>query len=356
MQIKRMRLFWISVGIAALVALLALHEILLPFAVGAAAAYLLNPLVDRLERFGIKRTVSALGLVLLFAAGLAVGALVALPVLLGEVRFFFDQFPHYLFRLQSIALDSSKPWLHDLLGHDLHVEESSTDIISKLGGSWLDEVATSMWAGGVALLSLFSLVVVAPIVTIYLIIDWHRMIATVDSWIAPEYRSDVHAVTREIQDTISGFVRGQILICLLLALFYTAALRVIGLDHAIILGVAAGLISFVPYLGAATGLVLSTCVGLVQFWPDWLPVIAVAAIFAIGETIADYVLAPRVIGRRVKLSPVWLLFALSASGWLFGFVGLVVAVPLAASIRVLLQFAFQRSQAPSRIDYDAREV
>jgi predicted PurR-regulated permease PerM len=349
MQVKRTRLFWIGVSVAALLALLALHQILLPFAVGAAAAYLLNPLVDKLEGWGVNRTISALGLVLLFALALIVAALVALPVLLGEVRFFIDQFPRYLVRLQSIALDSSKSWLYGLVGDDLHVEESSADIISKLGGSWLDDVLTSMWAGGLAVLSLFSLVVVAPIVTIYLIIDWHRMLATIDGWIAPEFRADVHALTREIETTISGFVRGQFLICLMLALFYAMALRTVGLEHAILLGVTAGLISFVPYLGAATGLVLSTCVALVQFWPNWFPVLAVAIIFVLGESVADYILAPHIIGRRVKLSPVWLLFALSASGWLFGFVGLLIAVPLAASIRVLLQFAFLRAQFP-RLD------
>jgi predicted PurR-regulated permease PerM len=131
---------------------------------------------------------------------------------------------------------------------------------------------------------------------------------------------------------------------------YAFALKLLGLEHAILLGVTAGLFSFIPYLGAATGLFLSTCVALAQFWPNWLPVAAVAAAFAIGEITADYVLSPRIVGRRVKLSPVWLLLALSAFGWLFGFVGLLLAVPLAASLRILLLHTFRRVRP--RRDHD----
>ena len=347
MQITRTGLFWMTIGGLVLVALIVLHQILLPFVVGAAGAYLLAPLVDKLESFGINRSVVAVGLVLLVALALGTALLVAFPVLVGEVRFFVEQFPRYLVRLQSIALDASDPWLRKLVGDKVHIEQSSKEIASKFVGSWLDAVLSSVRTGGLAILSILSLVIFAPIVTIYLLIDWHRMVATLDSWLAPEYREDLHAVASEIQDTISGFVRGQITICCILAVLYSIALRLIGLEHAVLLGVAAGLISFVPYLGAATGIFLSACVALVQFWPDWLPIVAVVATFVIGEAIADYVFAPRIIGRRVKLSPVWLLFAMSASAWLFGFVGLLIAVPLAATLRVILQFAFARAKASS---------
>jgi predicted PurR-regulated permease PerM len=344
MRITRADFFWIAVGAVSVVALVLLHRILLPFVVGAIVAYLLVPLVDRMELWGINRSLTTLSLVLILALVLIVATFVMFPVMVGELRFFLDQFPRYVVRLQSIALDSGGPWLHSIFGEEIHIEQSSAEIASKLGSSWLDAALRSMWAGGLAVLSLISLVVVAPIVSIYMIIDWKRMISTIENWLPPEYISDIHALSQEIHETILGFVRGQSIICICLALFYAIALRIVGLHHAVLLGITAGIISFVPYIGAATGLLLSTCIALVQFWPNWTPVAVVGCIFILGEAVADYVLSPRIIGRRVKLHPVWLIFALSAFGWLFGFVGLLVAVPVTASLRVLLTFAFARSQ------------
>jgi predicted PurR-regulated permease PerM len=194
------------------------------------------------------------------------------------------------------------------------------------------------------LISFVSLLVVAPVVAIYLLIDWKRMIATINTWFPQLRRDDIRALEQEIRETVGGFVRGQVVICLILAVLYAAALKLTGLNHAILIGVTAGMISFVPYLGAVTGLVISLCVAIAQFWPNWTPIIIVGIIFLVGETIADYVLSPRIIGSRVKLHPVWLMFALLAFGWLFGFIGLLIAVPLAASLGVLLRFAMQQFQ------------
>ena len=138
-------------------------------------------------------------------------------------------------------------------------------------------------------------------------------------------------------------VRGQTVICLILAVLYATVLRSVGLHHGILIGLIAGLISFIPYLGAGTGFVVSMCVAVSQFWPNWMPIVVVGGTFVVGEMLADYVLAPRIIGRRVKLNPVWLMFALFAFGLLFGFIGLVVAVPLAAALGVLLRFAIRKS-------------
>ncbi len=135
---------------------------------------------------------------------------------------------------------------------------------------------------------------------------------------------------------------------------YAAALSVTGLNHAVLIGITAGLISFVPYLGAATGLFVSVCVAMAQFWPNSVPVAIVGGIFIVGETLADYVLSPRIIGRRVKLNPVWMMFALFAFGWLFGFIGVLLAIPIAASLGVILRFARQRSLASSGYDVSDR--
>jgi predicted PurR-regulated permease PerM len=343
LRLARPAAFWIAVCAVALVALVLLREILLPFVVGALLAYLLVPAVDRLERFGINRTFAALAVMLPLIVGIVAVILVMFPVIIGEIRFFVEEFPRYVTRLQSLVTEASGPWMHSVMGEDLHIEQSSSDVVRTMGSRWLDSFLNSLWSSGRALISLLSLVVVTPIIAIYLAIDWHRMIATVDGWFAPEYRGDIRALGHEIHDTVAGFVRGQVVICLVLAVVYAAALKVTGLNHAILIGITAGLISFVPYLGAATGILVSVCVALDQFWPNWALVVVVGGIFIVGEMLADYVLSPRLIGRRVKLNPVWMLFALFAFGWLFGFIGVLLAIPVAASLGVVLRFARRKS-------------
>ncbi|MBV9532207.1 MAG: AI-2E family transporter, partial [Bradyrhizobium sp.] len=181
----------------------------------------------------------------------------------------------------------------------------------------------------------------------YLLYDWDRMIAAIDHWVPPAQRETVRALAREVDKTISGFVRGQSTLCLVLAAYYAAALRLIGLDHGILIGVGAGLISFIPYLGLLSGLVISTCIAIAQFWPDWTPIWLVPVIFLFGQSLSDYVLSPYLVGRRVHLSPVWVMFALFAFGYLFGFVGLLIAVPAASAIGVLFRFAMRTYYASS---------
>ena len=158
-------------------------------------------------------------------------------------------------------------------------------------------------------------------------------------------RDTVRTLAREIDDTIGGFVIGQGALCLILALFYAVALSLIGLKHGLLIGLAAGLISFVPYLGSLAGLVVSTCVAVAQFWPNWAAILIVPAIFFVGQSLADYVLSPYFVGRRVNLNPVWVMFALFAFGYLFGFFGLLIAVPLAAAVGVLVRFALRQYYA-----------
>jgi predicted PurR-regulated permease PerM len=191
----------------------------------------------------------------------------------------------------------------------------------------------------------FSLAVVTPVVAGYLIYDWNDMLAAIDNWTPPAHRPTVERLAREIDDTIGGFVRGQGTLCLILGAFYAAALSLAGLHHAILIGLAAGLISFVPYLGSLTGLVVSTCVAIAQFWPNWIAIAVIPVIFLVGQAVADYVLSPYLVGRRVNLHPVWMIFALFAFGYLFGFLGLLLAVPLAAACRVLLRFALAQYYA-----------
>ena len=184
--------------------------------------------------------------------------------------------------------------------------------------------------------------VVTPIVTIYLLNDWKGLITVIDRAIPAAQRETVWALGGEIDDTISGFVRGQGTICLALALFYALALRITGLNHGVLIGLTAGFVSFIPYLGSLTGLVVSMGVAVLQFWPDWTMMPVVLGIFISGQVLADYVLSPYLIASRVQLNPVWMMFAIAAFGYLFGFVGLLIAVPLAAAIGVIVRFAMRQ--------------
>jgi len=226
MKVSRYGILWIAIAITAFVMLVLLRHILLPFVVGMALAYLLAPIVSTLERHGVNRAFATVTIVLLLVSGFVAFLLLMLPLLAGEVTGFVESFPAYLARIQALVADANRPWLGKLLGHELPVEPSSAQIVTTLGGRWLEAVLRWLWSGGEALLSMISLLVVTPIVAIYLTIDWNRMITAADTWIAPEHRDEIRALGREINDAVAGFIRGQTVICLILAVLYATVLRI----------------------------------------------------------------------------------------------------------------------------------
>jgi predicted PurR-regulated permease PerM len=200
----------------------------------------------------------------------------------------------------------------------------------------------SVWSQGQALVSLFSLLVITPVVAFYLICDWDRLVAAVDGSIPLSQRETVRGLAREINATISAYVRGQTAVCLILGSYYAIGLTLTGLSFGLLIGIISGLISFIPYVGSMTGLVLSLGVAAAQFFPDWTRILLVLGVFLVGQFLEGNVLAPKLVGKSVGLHPVWLMFALLAFGYLFGFVGLLLAVPLAAAVGVLVRFALRR--------------
>ena len=223
--------------------------------------------------------------------------------------------------------------------------EHSIGALTAQASEWFDTFLRSIWSGGQALISMLSLFVVTPIIACYLLYHWNTMIASIDDWVPPAQRETVRMLAREIDDTIGGFVRGQSALCLILAVFYAAALHLIGLEHGALIGFAAGVIGFIPYVGSLLGVVVSTCIAIAQFWPNWTLIWLVPVVFFIGQSLGDYVLAPYLVSRRVHLNPVWVIFALYVFGYLFGLVGLMVAVPAAAAIGVLVRFALREYYA-----------
>jgi predicted PurR-regulated permease PerM len=314
----------------------------LPFVAGIVLAYLLDPLAARIERLGMNRLLATLVIIAFVVVTIAALMVLTLPVIIRELAYFIESFPLYVKRLHTLAADPSRPWLSKIIEEGQGEAERSLGELASLASSWSGTFLRSVWSGGRALISIISLGIVAPIVAFYLLYDWDRMIAAIDNWVPPAQQEIVRSLAREVDDTIGGFVRGQSALCLVLAVYYAAALWLTGLNHGMVIGFVAGLISFIPYVGSLSGLLISTCVAIAQYWPTWTPILLVLAIFFVGQSMADYVLAPYLVGRRVHLNPVWVMFALFAFGYLFGFVGLLIAVPVAAAIGVLTRFALRR--------------
>jgi predicted PurR-regulated permease PerM len=339
--VKRHVIFWLAALALVVLALWLLSEILLPFVAGLAIAYLLTPLTDRLERLGINRLAAALLIIAVVVLALVYLILLVAPIVGAQLTSFIDSVPGYVTTLQGLLGDRSRPWLQKLLGAGFNADKSIGDLVTQ-GVGWLTTFLRSLWSGGRALISLFSLIVVTPVVAFYLIYDWHRMIRTVDSWVPVQHRATVRELAREVDAAISGFFRGQTAVCLILGSFYAVALTLTGLNFGLLIGLISGLITFIPYIGSMTGLVLSLGVAVAQFWPAYGSVLIVLGIFLIGQFVEGNVLSPKLVGESVGLHPIWIIFALLAFGYLFGFVGLLVAVPLAATIGVLTRFALRR--------------
>jgi predicted PurR-regulated permease PerM len=336
--------FWLAAFIVMVVALWLLSDILLPFVVGLVIAYLLTPTADRLERLGVNRMIASLLLVTVVVLAFVWVILLAAPLLGGQLASFIENVPGYIAKLQQLVSD--RPWVQEIFGGSFGGDKSMGDLVSQ-GIGWVTSFLKSLWSGGRALVSLFSLIVIAPVVGFYFVYDWHRMVARVDSWIPVRQRAIVRQLAREVDAAISGFIRGQTAVCLILGSFYAIALTLTGLNFGLLIGLVSGVITFIPYVGSTTGLVLSLGVAVAQFWPEWTSIATVLAVFIAGQFIEGNILSPKLVGESVGLHPVWLIFALLAFGYLFGFVGLLVAVPLAATIGVLARFALTRYRESS---------
>jgi predicted PurR-regulated permease PerM len=346
LELRRQMMFWLGALIAVVLLLWLLSAILLPFIAGLAIAYLLNPLVDRLGRIGVNRLVASLSVIVLAVLIFVVLILLVAPILSAQLSSFTANIPGYVTKLQSLLTDRSQPWVHKLLGAGFNPDKSIGDLVGQ-GVGWLSTFLKSLWSGGRAIISLFSLIVVTPVVAFYLLYDWHKMLRSVDNTVPVHQRATVRRLARECDEAISGFLRGQTVLCLILGTFYAAALTIAGLNFGLLIGLIAGIITFIPYVGSMTGLILGLGVAVAQFWPQWGSILVVLGIFFFGQFAEGNILSPKLVGERVGLHPVWVMFALLAFGYLFGFVGLLVAVPLAATIGVLARFALVRYRESS---------
>jgi predicted PurR-regulated permease PerM len=334
--------FWVAALVAFLLFLIVFSEILLPFVAGMVLAYALDPVADRIERLGLGRLGATLAILVLLVVILALAFVLLVPILADQLADFINRIPDYVERLRALFASFLQSRLSGYLGIDLTRIGSSLGGLTSQGATWTTTLLASLWSGGRAVLNVLALLVVTPVVAFYLLYDWDRLVARVDTWLPRDHAAEVRRIATDIDRAIAAFIRGQGLVCLILAIVYSTGLVVIGLNFGFLIGLGAGLLSFIPFVGATVGVAVSLGVAIVQFWPDWIWIAATAAVFGIGQFLENYVLQPRLIGQNVGLHPVWVMFALFAFGYLFGFVGVMIAIPAAAAVGVLVRYALAR--------------
>ncbi len=342
LALRRQIYFWLIAFAFLLFFLWVFSGILLPFVAGMALAYFLDPVADLLERWGLSRLLATIVILFLFVLIFIVALMVVVPILGRQVTDFLADLPDLVTQLQALVARSENGWLRKYINLETETLRDNIGELTRQGAGWLATLLQKIWDSGKAIVSLASLLVVTPVVAFYLLYDWDRMVETVDSWLPRDYRPTIHELLVDINEAVAGFVRGQGTLCLILGTFYGIALTLAGLNFGLLIGLFAGLVSFIPYVGSLTGFVLSVGVALVQFWPDWIPIAIVAGIFATGQFLEGNILQPKLVGDSVGLHPVWLMFALFAFGTLFGFTGMLIAVPVSAAIGVVVRFALGR--------------
>ncbi|MCR9126693.1 MAG: AI-2E family transporter [Rhodobacteraceae bacterium] len=325
--------YW-SIATAVVVAVLwVLGDVLLPFVLGAAIAYFLDPVADRLERLGLSRVAATAIITILAIVSFVILALLVVPSLVAQAVQLFEVAPELLRNLQTFLTER----FPDLLDQTSALRQSLVSIgetIRSKGGEVLNTVLSS----AASLINLVVLIIIAPVVAVYLLLDWDRMIARINDLLPRDHAPVIRRLAHEIDETLASFIRGMGTVCLILGTYYALALMLVGLQFGLVVGFVAGLVTFIPYLGALIGGALAIGLGLFQFWGDWVSLGMVAGIFIFGQMIEGNVLTPKLVGNSVGLHPVWLLLALSVFGTLFGFVGMLIAVPIAAALGVITRF------------------
>lgn len=329
---------WLIVAAVTLALVYLLRGVLLPFVAGAAVAYFLDPAADWLEKHGLGRTTATVVITVFFVLILTVALLLLLPALQHEIARFLENLPSYAQALgERIApiLERAREVLPPEQVDRLR--EGAASMVGDAAGLVLN-VLRQVLTSGLAVLNVLALVVLTPVVAFYLLRDWDGIVAKIDGWLPRANAPTLRAMARDIDSTLAGFVRGQATVCLALGAFYAIGLSLVGLDLGLVVGLASGLLSFIPYVGSIAGFLASMGLAFAQF-SDWTPIAVVAGIYIAGQALEGNVLSPWLVGERVGLHPVWVMFALLAAGSLFGFVGVLLAVPVAAMIGVVVRYS-----------------
>lgn len=346
MPLWRKLIAWAAISAGLFVFLVLFDEVLLPFVVGLAIAYFLDPVADWLESHKAPRWLAATLALSCFAILVLVVAVLAFPLIQSQVLAAGDALPHYSAKIQHLFSQ-----ILDYASNTLDAEDIAR--MRQAMGNQVGRLMTiagglmkQLFDGGMALVNITTFLFVTPIVAFYLLRDWDRLIGWLDGLIPRPHIQVVREQARQIDRTLAGFVRGQATVCMVLGLGYGLALSFAGLEFGFVIGILSGILAFIPYVGSIFGLFASVGLALLQF-DDPLRVGIVAAIFVVGQVLEGNVLTPKLVGERVGLHPVWVIFSLFAGGAVLGFLGMLLALPVAASIGVLTRFAVaQYRQSP----------
>jgi len=339
LPVQQQMKYW---GIAAIVffaVLWAMGDVILPFVIGGALAYCLDPIADRLQKIGFSRLLATIAITVTAALVFIIAALLVLPLLVQQAAELVNIAPQLVSDFRQFLTDR----FPELLDSESTIYKSLVSVgesIRARGGDVLNSILTS--ASG--LVNVVVLVVLVPVITFYLLMDWDRMVGEIDKLLPRDHAPVMRQLASDIDKTLASFIRGQGTVVLILGIYYAVALMLAGLQFGLVVGFVAGIISFIPYIGAVVGGALALGLALFQFWGEWLWIGLIAGIFFVGQFLEGNILTPKLVGDSVGLHPVWLIFALTALGTLFGFVGMLVAVPTAASIGVVARFAIRRYQ------------
>jgi predicted PurR-regulated permease PerM len=329
---------WGILLLAFVLILVLLKSILLPFVAGMAIAYLLDPLCDRLEKMGCSRDVATVIVSAIFATLVVLFLLLIVPPVIQEIVSFLTSLPDLISSTYERMLPYLTRWQARL---NLPSSAELAGLARERFGTalaWLAGALQGVAAQGLAIANLLSLIFNTPVVTFYLLRDWDKLVGKIDELLPRAHAQTIRTQAILVNQTLAGFARGQSLVCLTLGIYYATALAIIGLPFGIVIGLIAGILTFIPYVGSLTGFAVSMAIAIGQFDDPWR-VLLLAAVFGIGQILEGNFLTPKLVGDRVGLHAVWIIFALLAGGALFGFVGLLLAVPVAAVIGVMVRFS-----------------
>jgi predicted PurR-regulated permease PerM len=332
--------WWGVALLAALLFLWAFSSAVTPFLAGMAIAYFLDPLADRLEARGASRLLSVV-IISGLALAAAVGAVMVLvPLVLNQIEAIIRAAPDYLVAAQAFVERVGARYAPEAFADGGVLDTAFADVRNQ-AQAWSQRILASAYSSGLAVIDFIALAVITPVVAFYMLLDWDRMVSEIDHWLPRRHAPAIRRIAAEVDEVLAGFVRGQLTVCLVLGAFYATALLAIGLNFGLLVGLFAGLVSFIPFVGSLLGGALSIGIAVFQFWdqPAWIA--AVAGVFLFGQLVEGNYLTPKLVGDSVGLHPVWLMFALSAFGSAMGFTGLLIAVPAAAVIGVLIRFGLE---------------
>ncbi|WP_338056190.1 AI-2E family transporter [Telmatospirillum siberiense] len=333
--------FWLIGLIVCCLLLYFLRGMLLPFVAGMAVAYLLDPLARRLERLGLSRVFATVIITLSFFLCVVLLIGIVGPLVEDQLIGFGHRVPNYVHQLINRGEPVWRAAKSYLSTKDIEQLRTAGGEYAGTLATWAAGMFSRLLTGSLVVVNLLSLIFITPVVTFYLLRDWHGVTQRFDSWLPRAHAETIRQQLHEIDTILAGFVRGQALVCLSLGAFYALGLTVVGLDLGLVVGFAAGLGSFIPYLGTISGFLVGTGLAIAQS-QDWTLAAMVAGVFVVGNLMEGNILAPKLVGEKIGLHPVWVIFALLAGGTLFGFLGILLALPVAAVIGVLTRFGLRR--------------